>query len=874
LRLGRYTLYDEIASGGMAAVHIGRAHGGAGFSKTVAVKRLHAQFAREPDVRAMFQDEARLSARIQHTNVVQVLDVVESGSEVFMVMEYVHGEALSTLLLMTRQRRELVPDPIIATVISGMLHGLHAAHVAKGDDGVPLNIVHRDVSPHNLLIGVDGVPRVIDFGIAMAAKRSQNTREGQLKGKLTYMSPEQLREEPVSSKTDVYAVGVMLWECLAGRKLFDSDEPVTNYMRILAGEIPRPSMLDPRVSHELEDVAMRALSLDPSARFATARDMALHIERVAQLAPAATVATWMTELAGPRLDAKLAKVAAIEKASTDSDLSIEMLADESAPVRGGPPSRRAPPAPSQRAPTSAAPRAPSSHRNVGQPSGSGGDFAPPSMRESTRRDIAEGDAALPDTPRPPSTMRRPLTMPTPAAPVQVGQAGGYGGYGGYGVDAGYPGGGAGTDGVPASGPRSTAFASVPEQLRKPETLLPNVAWMPQQGIGLPGTPAGFEAPKPVGKSSGGAWFGLVVLLIILGGGLYFAAPALFTASYQERARGVGVEMTVAATQYKWGNLHFTRMNLTSTEVPGLSLSAESVDVEIAPLSARRVTMTDAELKVAGSPKELETAINRVLMTHPALSGDGNVQEVTIKGLRVHWEQPLGPQTRLEASNVDFSAQRTAGRALGSDLKADAQVVRVLTVDAKAPLSFGPWGLTVARVADVWSTQATLDPTRSVPSSFAFAYGPEGMLTMDANVAGPLKSLGIPHGALAPFAAPETILSLNGSYRADNKQAQGKVSFMLSPLQNARGHAGTPEDLAVEWRVSDLSLQGPTRNVAGDVLLGRDKRPLSGTLQAEGGRVLLSTKSKPEPKAAQITLGIDTQKLATGAFSLEVTSSKP
>ena len=171
----------------MAAVHIGRRLGPAGFSKTVAIKRLHAHFARDPEFVAMFLDEARLAARIEHTNVVSTLDVVTADRELFLVMEYVHGESLEKLIRTSRKEGTQVSPSITSAVVSDLLLGLQAAHEATDERGAPLGIVHRDVSPHNVIVGLDGICRVLDFGVAKAVWRLQSTRDGQLKGKLSFM---------------------------------------------------------------------------------------------------------------------------------------------------------------------------------------------------------------------------------------------------------------------------------------------------------------------------------------------------------------------------------------------------------------------------------------------------------------------------------------------------------------------------------------------------------------------------------------------------------------------------------------------------------------------------------------------------------------
>ena len=205
--LGRYALYEKIASGGMASVHIGRLLGPVGFARTVAIKRMHPQFAEDPEFVSMFLDEARLAARIRHPNVVQTLDIVSTDTELFLVMDFVQGESLARLIQSANSAGQHVPPEMVATIMVGVLHGLHAAHEAKDEQGEPLQIVHRDVSPHNVLVGTDGVARVLDFGVAKAAGRAQTTRDGQMKGKVAYMAPEQIRGS-VSRATDVYAASV------------------------------------------------------------------------------------------------------------------------------------------------------------------------------------------------------------------------------------------------------------------------------------------------------------------------------------------------------------------------------------------------------------------------------------------------------------------------------------------------------------------------------------------------------------------------------------------------------------------------------------------------------------------------------------------
>jgi serine/threonine protein kinase len=320
--VGRYLLYGEIASGGMATVHFGRLQGAAGFARSVAIKRLHPQYAKDPDFVGMFVDEARLAARIAHPNVVPTLDIVSQGDELLLVMEYVRGSALSRLLRTLTQKGERMPPRIAAAIAAGVLRGLHAAHEAKNEVGEALEIVHRDVSPQNVLVGADGIPRVLDFGVAKAAGRVQTTREGQLKGKLAYMAPEQITTGSVTRKTDVYAAAVVFWEMLTGRRLFRADNEAKLLSMVLDGEVQPPSKLVEGLPEGFDRVIQRGIDRDPAKRYATAREMALEVEAVIGIAPAADVGEWVETVAAEELRERANRIEEIERSVHDSSGSV------------------------------------------------------------------------------------------------------------------------------------------------------------------------------------------------------------------------------------------------------------------------------------------------------------------------------------------------------------------------------------------------------------------------------------------------------------------------------------------------------------------------------------------------------------------------
>jgi serine/threonine-protein kinase len=320
--VGRYAIFDEIAAGGMATVHLGRLLGAGGFSRVVAIKKLHPQFSKDDEFSAMFMDEARLAARIRHANVVQTLDVVTVDDELLLVMEYVHGVSFAALLHASRKLKQRVDPRIAAAVVAGTLEGLHAAHEIKSEVGVPLGVVHRDVSPQNVMVGVDGIPRILDFGVAKAVGKMHATRDGQLKGKLAYMSPEQVRSELVTRQSDVFSAAIVLWEALMGKRLFDGQNPAEIIVQVMSDRIVPPRERFPDLPQDLEDVVMKGLSRDPLARYATAREMAIDLEQCVPLAPPREIARWAEELASDTLRARSQLVERIERAAAEADEAV------------------------------------------------------------------------------------------------------------------------------------------------------------------------------------------------------------------------------------------------------------------------------------------------------------------------------------------------------------------------------------------------------------------------------------------------------------------------------------------------------------------------------------------------------------------------
>jgi serine/threonine-protein kinase len=312
-RVGQYELYDEIASGGMAVVRFGRFVNDLGLGRLVAIKCLHPWFGSDAAFTSALIEEAKLALRVRHTNVVATVDVLVPHDEVFLVMDYVHGVSLSELLKRSQGEERPVPVPVASAIMVGILHGIHAAHEATAVDGEPLGIVHRDVSPQNVLVDVDGIARVFDFGVARAVGRVQNTKDGVVKGKMGYMSPEQFMRDEVDRRTDVFAASVVYWEMLVGRQLFPDASLGAVYGRMLEPRIEPPSAKVRGLPTSYDSIVLKGLSQLADDRFSTARDMALAVEEAGPLATQREVGAWVEELASETLRQRAKRIAQVER---------------------------------------------------------------------------------------------------------------------------------------------------------------------------------------------------------------------------------------------------------------------------------------------------------------------------------------------------------------------------------------------------------------------------------------------------------------------------------------------------------------------------------------------------------------------------------
>jgi eukaryotic-like serine/threonine-protein kinase len=298
-----YQVLAKLATGGMAEIFLARSVGVAAVQRYVVLKRVLREHARDITFVRMFLEEARLAAQLQHANIAQVYDAGKLGDSYFFTMEYVHGETVRTTLQRAHELRRSPPINCVLATIAGAAAGLHHAHDRIGIEGRALGIVHRDVSPSNLMIGYDGSVKVVDFGVAKTTERAE-TQSGAVKGKISYLSPEQARGQRLDRRSDVFSLGIVMWEMLTVERLYKRDNDFDAMTAIIHDPPRAPSSRRHDVPAALDAIVMRALAKDPADRFQTAEEMGEAIDTIAgqlgaTLAPA-SLSRFLRDLFGAR----------------------------------------------------------------------------------------------------------------------------------------------------------------------------------------------------------------------------------------------------------------------------------------------------------------------------------------------------------------------------------------------------------------------------------------------------------------------------------------------------------------------------------------------------------------------------------------------
>jgi serine/threonine-protein kinase len=303
-RVGSYDLLAPIGAGGMATVYLGLAQRHGGFQRYVAVKMIHGTVESDAHLAADLLREAKLVAKIRHPNVVPVLDVGEDPRGLYLVMEYVEGDNLAALRRAAKRAGENIPDAIGLRIVADALAGLHAAHELKDASGSSLEVVHRDFSPQNILVGTDGVSRLTDFGVAKVASTAGHTRTGKIKGKIAYMAPEQARGQKVDRRCDVWAAGVVAWEVLTGQRLHEAEDELGALLKIVNEDPPRLRSVRADLPEELDEALSAALTRDREQRCPTAEALRRRLVASLPMADTTEVADFVRRIVGPKLAAR------------------------------------------------------------------------------------------------------------------------------------------------------------------------------------------------------------------------------------------------------------------------------------------------------------------------------------------------------------------------------------------------------------------------------------------------------------------------------------------------------------------------------------------------------------------------------------------
>ncbi|HWL87549.1 MAG TPA: protein kinase, partial [Polyangiaceae bacterium] len=838
--LGRYTLHGEIASGGMATVHIGRMVGSAGFAKMVAIKRLHEQFAGDPNFVAMFLDEARLAARVHHPNVVQPLDVITTDGEVFLVMEYVRGESLSRIQRLMRTHGRRMPIKIVGAIMVGVLHGLHAAHEATSERGSPLGIVHRDVSPQNVLVGTDGIARVLDFGIAKASDRAHHTREGDLKGKLAYMSPEQLSGAPdVDRRTDVFAASVVLWELLTGQRLYESDSVSTIAARSRGDVAKAPSEFAPEVSEQVDRLVKKGLARDRDVRFASAREMAIALEMAMPLATPSKVGEWVEEVAADSLVRRAARIAEIEQVRPPESAHehTQALIQELEMSRSREAARRG---------TLPPPRSSGDLRTMGRDSGA----------------ALEPSAILVEL-QPVSEVHRRDT-PTPALPFPS------------------PGDGdlSPDDHDPAEKTDPSSSSQHPSQ-RPSQPEVPTIPRNPREEaqsstprprLGTLSAPAAPKAsllaigekvraklsdlPRPI----------LALLVGMLGLGiLVLLVPAYVARSYVSAAAKRGIVLGVDDLELSFSHTRLLGCTATFPEMPGVWIRAKALDFGF--VKGAPPTMTAVELAIAidGHYEPTHDTIGLYLATHPLKDAgtDRAIERIYIEQGHLQWTRAFGENTQLEISGIRGEMVRTGDRELGRDYALAAERIVLGT-----PLgSIGPWRGNLTRAGASLVTNITLSTDSAEPATATYMdqdAEDTNVVTLEAKIPRcPMEKIGIPRAMLG--LAPNAALEVEGTLRAirESRRDLGRAANLAADGAGAKCEAEAAfaldgVRLAGAARATGVRFQGRVMGdpnamleIDGGVMtLGAFRARLSGTgtFLHDGFRIEGTWKSVPRPCA--------------------------
>lgn len=792
----RYELVSPVGEGGMAQVWVARQKGKHGFEKLFAFKCIHTRFADNPAFRSMFLDEARIAASIEHPNVAQVFDLGEAESMLYLVMEYVDGESLGALMTAaSRRANDAVPVPtgVALRIIADACAGLHAAHSLKDAQGNPRGVVHRDVSPQNVLVSVRGDVKVIDFGIAVAKDRiGGDTEAGSLKGKLHYMAPEQALRKELGPYTDVFSIGATLYRMLAGRPPFDAGNDAATLNRLLSGGDPDP--LPDSVPPLIGAIVMRALSRDPGDRYQTALAMQTAIEAaMMEEGYVADVATWVTSTLSDNARQRREQLAtrtmniAPSGALTPSSRS-RFVPASSEPHPAEVPSANVPSFVAELGPLPERPPPPVMARNpltrTAAPA--------PEVVDATAQDLrapAIAPIGLPtEEPEEKSApgmldvralVARRANEPAPRPVVHASAHGATSGASGN-TNGSYAPPASSSSRDVAAGGTSQGEAAPARDPAQPRFVGPTTKAVENAG------------------ARGSGWMKLAIvatLLCVVIAVVLLVLPKVVRDRVVASAREAGVDLTVDRVGVGFGGVSLRGVIAKPQRVPGVVVTVD--EIYAVGFSAREVRARGIEIKIDGPITEVGPALLRVYEDNrPRLAGSGGeARKVSISGARVTWTGLLGQGSRLDASDLGADLESRAAGA--EEIRASMGRFEVKTAQAL----FGPWAMSFDRSAGTSRLRLLLDPPVPDGPSTLLVWSKASPLHLTVRIPrSPLARLGLRPTELGLPADPGTEVEMKlegGQSPTTRTEGSGRIDLYGARLRGLNG----PVDLKIEGSAS-------------------------------------------------------------------------
>ena len=773
----RYELVSPIGEGGMAHVWVARQKGKHGFEKLFAFKCIHPRFADNPAFRSMFLDEARIAASIEHPNVAQVFDLGEADDMLYLVMEHVDGESLGAIMTATARRAmEGVPVPagVALRIIADACAGLHAAHSLKDAQGNPRGVVHRDVSPQNILVSVRGDVKVIDFGIAVAKDRiGGDTDAGSLKGKLHYMAPEQALREELGPYTDVFSAGATLHRMLSGHPPFEAGNDAATLNRLLSGGPPDP--LPDTVPPLIAAIVERALDRDPGNRYQTALAMQTAIEAaMVDEGYVSDVATWVKSNLSDTANQRRAQLASrtlnIAPAPAPSAASAPSAPAASFVAELGPlPDRPRPTAPVPAQPRAEAPAPAAAPALVPGPAMNRGPAPAPIGLDSAPPPASEPSGGVRTTNGPGMLDVRALVARRSAPNFPPAHANG------------------------GAGPAGQARAPARRGVELEDNAAP--ARDGPRHVG----PATKAVPLSAG-ARGGNWTKLAILLVVIVvvlAGVLLLLPMIVRDRILASAREAGIDLTVERVGIGLGGVTVRGITAKAQRVPGVEVRAD--EIFATGLSAKELRVRGLDVKIDGALSELGPAVLALYDDNRArLAGTGGeTRKLSIVSAHVAWTGVLGEGTSLDAREVgaDFESKAVGAE----DIRASVGHFDIKTKRT----TVGPWAGSFERSPNESRLRVLFDPPVPDGPSAMLVWGKSSATHLTVHVArSPFARLGIRPDDLGLPADPgtEVELKLEGGQSPSTRiEGTGRLDLFGVRLKGVK----SPVDVKVEGLASGL-----------------------------------------------------------------------